>query len=168
MSAIAGKSLDTRSSALRSIALGGSIIFVAQLVVQSWFVASILQQNPFIVVLQYIASGALGVSAFEGGVGTALLGVLFHLVISFVVAGVYILSADRIPLLRRYAIPGALLYGLVVWVVMHLIVIPLSAAPPVPPPTLPYLIAEIIEHIVFVGLPLGVLARRNGNIETIP
>jgi hypothetical protein len=163
MSAIAGKSLDTRSSVLRSIALGGSFIFVVQLIIQSWLVASILQQNPFTVVLQYMASGALGVSAFECGTGTALLGVLFHLVISFVVAGVFILSADRIPLLRRYGIAGALLYGFGVWIVMHLIVMPLSAAPPVPPPTVPYLVEEIIEHILAIGLPLGILVRGNAH-----
>jgi uncharacterized membrane protein YagU involved in acid resistance len=163
MSAISSKSLETRNSLLRSIALGGLFIFIAQLVIQSWFVASILQQNPFIVVLQYIASGAIGVSAFEGGIGAALLGVLFHLVISFVIAAVFILSADRLPLLRRHVIAGALLYGFGVWIVMHLIVAPLSAAPPVPPPTAPYLIAEIIEHILVVGLPLGILVQRNAN-----
>jgi len=30
---------------------------------------------------------------------------------------------------------------------------------------LPYLVEEIIEHIVVVGLPLGILVRGNGNIE---
>jgi hypothetical protein len=159
------QSIDTRNSLLRSFALGGIIIFISQLVIQSWLVASVVQQNPFMVVLQYMASGAVGVSAFEGGTGTALLGVLFHLIISFVVAAVFILSADRIPLLRRYIIPAALLYGFGVWIVMHLIVVPLSAAPPVPAPELPWLIEEIIEHILFVGLPLGILIRRNATIK---
>jgi hypothetical protein len=157
-------SFDTRSSVLRAIAIGGSIIFVAQLI-QSWLVYSVLQGTPLIVVLQYMASGALGESAFTGDTGTALLGVLFHLVVSFVVAAVFVLSADRIPLLRRYVIAGALVYGFGVWVVMHFIVLPLSAAPPVPPPTVPYLIEEIVEHILFVGLPLGILVRGNAQID---
>ena len=165
MSAIASKSLETRNSPLRLIAIGGSIIFVAQLLIQQWLVYSVLQGTPFIVVLQYIASGALGVSAFEGGTGTALLGVLLHLVISFVIAAVFILSADRIPLLRRYVIAGALVYGFGVWVVMNLIVLPLSAAPPVPPPTVPWLIEAIAEHVLFVGLPLGILVRGNAQIN---
>ena len=165
MSDIASKSLEIRNSPLRLIAIGGSIIFVAQLIIQQWLVISVLQGTPFIVVLQYIASGALGVSAFEGGTGTALLGVLFHLVISFVIAAVFILSADRIPLLRRHSIAGALVYGFGVWVVMNLIVLPLSAAPPVPPPTLPYLIGAIVEHVLFVGLPLGILVRGNAQID---
>jgi len=117
-------------------------------------------------VSQYIASGILGNAAFEGGIATALLGVLIHLFISFVIAGVFILSADRIPLLRRYAIAGALLYGFGAFIVMNLIVLPLSAAPPLPAPTMLQVIEMVIEHILAIGLPLGILVRRNANTNT--
>lgn len=157
-----------RDSILRSIVLGGIFISVMQLIIQSWFVGTILKENPFIVVLQYIASGVKGLSAFQGGNSAALLGVLIHVVISFVVAAVFILIADRIHFLRRYAIPAALLYGFGVWIVMHQIVVPLSATPPIPSPTTPYLIEEIVEHILFVGLPLGILVQRNANIKKHP
>jgi uncharacterized membrane protein YagU involved in acid resistance len=102
-------------------------------------------------------------AAFEGGIATALLGVFFHLIISFVMAGVFFLSADRIPLLRRYAIAGSLLYGFGVFIVMNMIVTPLSAAPPLPAPTLPWLIEAIIEHVLAIGLPLGILVQRNSS-----
>jgi uncharacterized membrane protein YagU involved in acid resistance len=82
-----------------------------------------------------------------------------------VIAGVFIVSADRIPFLRRNAIAGSLLYGLGVFIVMHLIVTPLSATPPIPAPTTPWLIETILEHILLVGLPLGILARRNADIN---
>ncbi len=164
MPTINSTTLDSRNSILRSIALGGMFIFIIQFI-HSWIVPSLIQKNPFIVVWQYIASGALGMAAFEGGIATALLGVFFHLIISFVIAGVFILSADRIPLLRRYAIAGSLLYGFGVFLVMNLIVIPLSATPPVPAPTMPWLIEAIIEHILAIGLPLGILVRRNANIK---
>jgi hypothetical protein len=160
MSAIASKSVDTRNSLLRSIALGGSVIFILQLT-HMWIVATLIQGSPYTAALQYIASGALGMSAFEGGITTALLGLLFHLIISFFVAGVFIVSADRIPLLRHYAIPGALLYGLGVYIVMNMIVTPLSAAPPLPAPTLPWLFEGLIEHSLAIGLPLGLIVRRN-------
>jgi len=137
-------------------------IFIIQLI-HSWIVPSLIQKNPFIVVLQYIASGALGNAAFQGGVATALLGVLFHLIISFAIAAVFILSAERIPLLRRYPIASALLYGFGAFIVMNLIVVPLSAAPPLPTPTTPWLIEAVIEHILMIGLPLGILVRRKAN-----
>jgi uncharacterized membrane protein YagU involved in acid resistance len=113
--------------------------------------------------LQYIASGAEGVSAFQGGNSAALHGVFYHLIVSFIVAAVFILSADRIPLLRRYAIPGALLYGIGVYLVMQHIVIPLSATPPIPGPTTKWLIEEILEHALVVGLPLAFLVQRKGS-----
>ena len=159
MATITRAALDSRNSILRSIVFGGMFIFIIQLI-HSWIVPSLIQKNPYIVVLQYIASGILGNAAFEGGIATALLGVLIHLFISFIIAGVFILSADRIPLLRRYAIPGALLYGFGAFIVMNLIVLPLSAAPPLPVPTMPQLIEAVIEHILAIGLPLGILVRR--------
>jgi hypothetical protein len=160
MAAITGISLSNRNSLLRSITIGGMIIFIIQLIHQ-WIVVTLIQKNPFIVVLQYIASGALGMAAFEGGIATALLGVFFHLIISFVIAGVFILSADHIPPLRRYPIAGSLLYGFGVFIVMNMIVTPLSATPPLPAPTIPWLTEAIIEHILAIGLPLGILVRRN-------
>jgi uncharacterized membrane protein YagU involved in acid resistance len=155
----------SRNSLLRSIALGGIIIGIAHLIIQEWLVFSLLDKNPFISVMQYIASAALGNAAFAGGIATALLGVLFHLFTSFVIAGVFILSADRIPLLRRYAFAGSLLYSIGVFIVMNLIVLPLSAAPPLPAWTMPQIIELIIEHLVVIGLPLGILVRQNANIK---
>ena len=152
--------LNNRNSILRSIVLGGMFIFIIQLI-HSWIVPTLIQKTPFILVWQYIASGALGMAAFEGGIASALLGVLFHLSISFVIAAVFILSAERIPLLRRNVIAGALLYGLGVFIVMNMIVTPLSAAPPLPAPTMPWLIEAIIEHVLAIGLSLGILAQRN-------
>jgi uncharacterized membrane protein YagU involved in acid resistance len=164
MSTITSISLDTRSSLLRPIVLGGMFIFVGQLI-HSWIVPTLIQKTPFIVVLQYMASGAMGMAAFEGGIATALLGVFIHLLFSFVIAGVFILSASRIPLLRRYPIAGSLLYGFGVYIVMHMVVTPLSATPPIPVPSIPWLIEDIFEHILVVGLPLGILVRRNANIK---
>lgn len=162
MSTITSVSLDNRNSLLRPIVLGGTFIFICQLI-HTWIVFSLIQQTPYIVLLQYIASGALGMAAFEGGIATALLGVLFHLLISFVIAGIFILSASRIPLLRRYAIASSLLYGFGVFIVMTMVVTPLSAAPPTPAPTIPWLIEGLLEQILVVGLPLGILVRRNAN-----
>jgi hypothetical protein len=165
MATISSLPLTTRNALLRTIVLGGMLIFIIQFIHQ-WIVATLLQGNPFILVWQYIASGALGPAAFEGGVATAMLGVVFHLMISFLIAGVFILIADRTPLLRRYAIAGALLYGFGAFVVMNLIVVPLSAAPPLPAPTMPWLLEAVVEHILGIGLPLGILVRQNAAINT--
>lgn len=165
MSTIASSFPTTRNSLLRIIALGGMMIGTADLIIYHWFVTSVLGGYPLISVFQYIASGALGESAFAGGIATALLGVLFHFLISIVITGVFILSADRIPLLRHYAIVGSLLYGLGVFIVMNMIVIPLSATPPIPAPTTPQLIMNLMDHVLVVGLPLGILISRSATIK---
>ena len=155
--------LPTRSSLVRPIVLGGLIIGIADAIVYHVLVSSVLGGFPLLAVYQYIASGVLGNAAFEGGIATALLGALFHFIISFIVAGVFIVSADRISLLRRYVIPGSLLYGFGVFIVMSFIVTPLSAAPALPPPTAAQIIIMILDHILIIGLPLGILVRRSAN-----
>jgi len=165
MSAVAGKLLDTRNSLLRSIVLGGLMIGIADAIVYHWIVSSLIGGYPLITVYQYMASGAMGSAAFDGGVPTALLGLFFHFVVSLAVAGVFILSAGRIPLLRRHAIPGSLVYGFGVFIVMNMIVMPLTAAPPLPAPTTPQLIVNILDHVLVVGLPLGILVRRSATLN---
>ena len=165
MSTIASTFSNGRNSLLRSSVIAGLIIGTADVIIYHWFVTSVLGGVPLISVYQYIASGALGESAFAGGIATALLGALFHFLFSIVIASVFILSADRIPLLRRYVIPGSLLFGFGVFIVMNMIVTPLSATPPLPAPTTPQLIVNILDHLLVFGLLLGILVRRNANTD---
>ena len=151
----------TRNSLLRLSVIAGLICGAVDVIIVHWFIQNILGEVPLIIFYQYIASGALGESAFAGGIPIALLGVLFHFIFSIVIAGVFILGVDRIPLLRRHIIPGSLLYGFGVFIVMNMIVTPLSATPPIPTPTTPELIVNIIVHITVSGLLLGILVRRN-------
>ena len=163
MSTIASTFSNGRNSLLRSSVIAGLIIGTADVIIYHWFVTSVLGGIPLISVYQYIASGALGESAFAAGIATALLGVLFHFLFSIVIASVFILSTDRLPLLRRYVIPGSLLFGFGVFIVMNMIVTPLSATPPLPAPTTPQLIVNILDHLLVFGLLLGILVRRNAN-----
>lgn len=155
-------SANKSNSLLRPIVIGGMFIFIIEIIHQAIFI-TLIQKTPFILIWQYIASGLLGDAAFAGGMATAWLGVFFHLIISFVIAAVFILAADRIPLLRRNVIVGSLLYGFGVFIVMNMIVTPLSATPPIPAPTTQELILIILDHLLFYGLLLGILVRRNRN-----
>jgi uncharacterized membrane protein YagU involved in acid resistance len=124
-------------------------------------VFSLLFKVPYIVLLQFIASGLLGEAAFAGGIGSALLGLILHLVFSLVIAAVFMLAATRLPVLRRNLILGGLLYGVVVYFVMNFVVTPLSAAPPPEGISLAVIVEGIIGHALLVGLPLAFIARRN-------
>lgn len=146
---------------VRPIVLGGLILGTLRLI-DTFLFAWLTAQTPPIVVAQFLASGALGVSAFAGGLATALLGVIIHYGVSIVISAVFILSASRLPVVRRNAILGGLLYSVVVYFVMNFIVLRLSAAPPLEY-SLPILIYGIIMHALEIGLPLGIIVRRNAN-----
>jgi hypothetical protein len=133
------------------------------LLVQVGLVYGLIFKSPFLGSLQYVASGVMGNAAYAGGLATALLGLIIELVMTIIIAGIFILGAERIPLLRRYVIPGSLLYGLGVFFVMTFIVQPLSAAAALPAPPMWLLIEIILEHALLVGLPLGILVWRNAS-----
>lgn len=114
--------------------------------------------NP-IQVLQYIASGALGQSAFQGGLATAALGAAFHFIIASVAAGVFVLATRRLEILKTHAVPAGLFYGATVYFFMNHLVLPLSA---VAASTfhLGLFLNGVIGHALFVGLPISLFARR--------
>jgi len=114
-------------------------------------------QNP-IQVLQYIASGLLGTRSFSGGLASAGLGLVLHFAVSLVVATIYILASRRVAVLRTQWVLLGLLFGAAVWVVMNLVVLPLTAVAHGPIPTAA-LINGIISHALFVGLPSAFFAR---------
>lgn len=109
-------------------------------------------------VLQSVAGGLLGASAMDGGGATALLGALLHLSI----AGMMVLAYDLLSLrfrwlVRRPWLAGPL-YGVVLYLVMTGIVVPLSAAPHVVASTR-WIVASVLSHVWLVGLPCALFVR---------
>lgn len=109
-------------------------------------------------VLQSIASGLLGRAAFRGGMPTALLGLLLHFFIAFVIVAFYYLASRRFPVLRRRPWISGPLYGFLVYIVMTQLVLPLSAAVTGPRPAA-VIINGLLIHALGVGLPSALFAR---------
>lgn len=108
-------------------------------------------------VFRYIASGLLGPHAFSGSFGIILLGIWIHLFIAVTVTAVFFLLYMKIfPSPKYYLYHGAL-YGILVWVVMNLIVVPLSAVHSSDPPAIQITI-QLLIHIFVIGIPLSYLA----------
>ncbi len=120
--------------------------------------------NP-IQVLQFIASGAIGPKAFEGGLTTAGLGMFYHFVIAFAAAGVFAVAAYWFRALRDHWIVTGLFFGAFVWAFMNLLVVPNSAAQP-PALTLPAVLNGVIGHAVFVGVAISYFTRHLANSTT--
>jgi hypothetical protein len=110
-------------------------------------------------ILQSIASGWLGKAAYSGGWPVAMLGLASHLFITCVMAGVFVAAARRVSLLRNQPLLSGMVFGLCAFVVMNFVVVPLSAAA-VRPPRGWFLAGDLLSHMLLVGVPIALAARR--------
>lgn len=151
--------IAVRLPSWRQALLGGLIIAIGDVIFAttlwfSWSTAGLTR------LFQTIAVGALGKASFAGGVPTAVLGAALHLCMATLFVIVYILAARRAPgLLRKPWTYGAL-YGVLLYVVMNFVVMPLSrvgASPSFKHPD--WIGASLLAHMLF-GVVCVVFARR--------
>ncbi len=110
-------------------------------------------------VWQGVASGLLGARAFERGWLSGALGLILHFAISFIVAAVFVEACRQMPFLAETFWISGPLYGVIVFLVMNLLVVPLSARPK-RPASLQIIAVQVVIHMVFVGLPIAIAAKR--------
>jgi len=114
-------------------------------------------------ILQSVARGALGQSAFQGGLKTAALGLLFHFLIALTAAAVYVFASRALRFMITHAVVCGILYGLAVYLFMYGIVMRVSA---IHSTALPWvypwavLIPNLLIHMLGIGLPIALVARR--------
>jgi uncharacterized membrane protein YagU involved in acid resistance len=110
-------------------------------------------------VLRYVASGVFGKAAFVGGAEMAVWGLVFHYLIASVFTVVYFWLSARLSVLVRHPVLAGLGYGLVVWSIMNLLVVPASATPKLPFQPLKAAVGAGII-MVCIGLPIALRAAR--------
>ncbi|HEY2040798.1 MAG TPA: hypothetical protein VGG95_14095 [Edaphobacter sp.] len=110
-------------------------------------------------ILQGIAFGLIGNSAFTLGTLSAVVGLVLHYFIATTVAAVYMLVSLSLPLWRLPWLFGTL-YGIAVYTVMNYMVLPLSHVGVRPIPAWIPLLNGIAALIFLVGIPLALIARR--------
>ena len=107
---------------------------------------------------QGVAATLLGPEAFDGGLRTAVIGVLMHIGVAFGWSAVFLVLFSRVHGVRNFvARPGgvvaaASVYGPFVWLVMSLVVIPVLLQRP-PSITIRWWV-QFFGHMLFVGLPI--------------
>jgi hypothetical protein len=110
--------------------------------------------------LQTVASGLLGKAAFEGGLPTAVLGLALHFGLSFLWASIFLGFAVLVPSLVRSPFLAGVGFGIVVFLVMRLVVLPLSAFPyPVTFKPLATTL-DLMSHMLLFGVPIAWAARK--------
>jgi hypothetical protein len=108
--------------------------------------------------LRFVASGPFP-PATEWGSAGALLGLVVHFALMAIMASGFVLAARRYPDLVRSPLKWGVAYGLITYVAMNWIVVPLRFDAPLPPG--PAAIAtQLFAHVVLVGIPFALIAAR--------
>jgi uncharacterized membrane protein YagU involved in acid resistance len=116
-------------------------------------------------ILQSVAAGLLGKASYSGGWGTASLGLLLHFAIAVAMALAYFVVASQWRLLVLKPWLCGALYGLMLYVLMTYIVVPLSAAGP-PSKDVTWIALSVAAHVLLVGIPIALISRRALSAET--
>jgi len=115
-------------------------------------------------VFQGIAAAVLGRESFQGGLATAALGLVLHFTVAHAWAVVYFLALQSSAAVRRLvqaparSVAAGMLFGALVWVVMDLVVLPLTRSRPTPVASGMFL-TMLIGHMFVVGLPIALVLR---------
>jgi len=110
--------------------------------------------------LQTVASGALGKAAFSGGVATAALGLALHFTLAYLWAAIFLVATWRAPVLVRRPLLSGMVFGVVVFLTMRLVVLPLSAFPfPVTFKPLGSTL-DLMSHMFLFGFPIALAASK--------
>ena len=109
--------------------------------------------------LRFVASGPFP-DATNMGTSGALLGLVTHFALMAIMAAVFVIAAQRLPALTAKPIQWGVIYGLVTYVVMNLIVVPLRFPAAWPPKPIG-IATQLFAHIVLVGIPIARIAARN-------
>lgn len=115
-----------------------------------------------VMVFRYIASALIGAHAAAGG-GSAVvaLGVALHYLIAFIWTGVFFAASRNLPLLTKRPVLSGLAYGIIVYLFMNLLVLPMSRVPrlrgAIP---IGSRINGILALMLFIGLTISLLVRR--------
>jgi uncharacterized membrane protein YagU involved in acid resistance len=123
------------------------------------FVTWVPRGVPAIIIPQGIASGLLGAKSFNGGMRTAALGMALHFLIALSAAAMFYAASRKLSFMTRRPMVAGALYGVVVYVCMYWVVMPLSNFQRGPFSVFNTVIA-IITHILCIGLPISLVVRR--------
>jgi hypothetical protein len=109
--------------------------------------------------LRYVASGPFP-AATEWATPGAILGLAVHFALMAIMAAVYVFAAARRPALLAKPVQWGIVYGLITYVVMNLVVVPLRW-PDRFPPSAVSVGTQLFCHILLVGIPIALIAARH-------
>ncbi len=146
----------SRRSAARAIVVGGLVGGAFDIMYACSFAAA--NGGDWVRVGNAVASGLLGRAAFAHGTGVAALGFALHFAIALGWAAIYVAASRKLAFLTEHPLIAGPLYGLVVYLAMNFIVLPLSAAPAFRHTTLG-VILDLGSHTLLLAPSIALAAR---------
>ncbi|HKZ68404.1 MAG TPA: hypothetical protein VJ111_18680 [Chitinophagaceae bacterium] len=134
--------------------LVGSLDIIAALV--NFYINT--EKDPLIV-LKYMASAMFGKSGFSDGNAMAAWGLLLHFLIAFIWTILFFLIYPKLKLLSWNRIITGILYGILIWIMMNRVIVPVSKAS-TGPFDLKQAIIAVLILIAAIGIPLSFIAHR--------
>ena len=116
---------------------GGTASGVAHAIARGWFGAAVKTMPPIVDVI----------------------GIASHYAILLIAAAIFVLTSLRFPVLRQRAWIIGPLFGVCIYVVMHFVIVPLSAVHAVNNPKGIQFVEEFLGHMFVIGLPIALWAR---------
>lgn len=111
-----------------------------------------------LLLFQWDGSNIVGASAYTGGWGSAALGFFFNFIVAIGWSTLFVVAYRAVPAVRREAAVSGLLFGILVWLVMSFIIVPMGRADH-PSTHFPALLNAIVAHTLFFGLPVALVVR---------
>jgi hypothetical protein len=115
--------------------------------------------------LRGLASGPFP-QATEWGTSGSALGLVVHFTLMAIMATVFVLAARRYPGIVASPIKWGIVYGLITYVAMNWIVVPVRFGTPLPPRTIS-IFTQLFAHVALVGIPFGLITAKTLRPATI-
>ena len=141
-----------RTIAMATLVAGALDILYAALM------SSIFGRGPA-AMLRTVASGPFPGAAEWGAVGSGV-GLVVHFALMAIMAACFVYAARNWPALVAKPIHAGIAYGLITYVVMNWVVVPIRFDSPLPPQTRA-IVSQLFAHIALVGLPIALIAAKN-------
>ena len=146
-----------RTPSIKLIFLAGLVAGTLDILGALTVYSLILHKGSVMLILQRIASAALGQAAFKGGWAMALCGLGFHYIIVYCFTIAYVSLYPYLPFLKKHRLASGLLYGLFAWLVMNRVVLPRTKLL-IPPFQWSSAFIAMVLVMLFIGLPVAYIS----------
>ena len=152
--------IQTKPSPLSTILIAGLVAGILDGAVATiQFMINSGGKSPAIV-FKYISSALIGKEAMAGATGMVILGILLHMLIATIFAAIFFFLYKNIHWISKHIFVSGIVYGILVWVAMTRVVIPLSKIPRPKSFDITKAFIAVLILIFCIGIPIALITHK--------